>query len=89
MPDYADTLIRVAAVLLVALLLTRAAVWLAAGVRSRIDGGEAGSTPRAKRAHTLAGIVRVAAVVAIWLLAAPVLIDSPRAMHRPRLHVAA
>ena len=75
MPDYADTLIRVAAVLLVALLLTRAAVWLAAGVRSRIDGGEAGSTPRAKRAHTLAGIVRVAAVVAIWLLAAFTLLD--------------
>jgi moderate conductance mechanosensitive channel len=75
MPDYADTLIRVGAVLLVALVLTRAAVWLAAMIRSRIDGGEAASTPRAKRAHTLAGIVRVGAVIAIWLLAAFTLLD--------------
>jgi len=69
MPDYADTLIRVAAVLVVALVLTRAAVWLAARIRSKIDGGEATSTPRAKRAHTLAGIVRMVCVIVIWLVA--------------------
>src|SRR5207302_1515402 len=74
MPDYADTLIRVAAVVLVALVLTRLAVWLTGRIRSRIDGGEAGS-PGAKRAHTLAGILKIAAVIVIWLLAAFTMLD--------------
>jgi small-conductance mechanosensitive channel len=77
MPHYADTLIRVAAVLVVALILTRIAVWVAERIRSRIGDGEppSSSTPRARRAHTLAGIVKIAAVIAIWLLAAFTLLD--------------
>jgi small-conductance mechanosensitive channel len=39
-----DTLIRVGAVLVVALVLTRAAVWLSRSVRARIDRGDGDAT---------------------------------------------
>jgi moderate conductance mechanosensitive channel len=70
-----DTLIRVAAVLVVALVFTRGAVWLSRMVRARIDRGDGDATARAKRAHTLAGIVRIGAVVVIWLIAVFTILD--------------
>jgi moderate conductance mechanosensitive channel len=68
--DWADTLIRVAVIVGVALALTRIALTVINRVTRRLDEGDGPATGLKRRSKTLASVMRSAVLVLIWTVAA-------------------
>lgn len=70
MADYIETGVVVGALVVAGVVATIAIRRVSRGVEERIRPDEGPATPQGKRARTVAGVVRVSAIVTVWIVVA-------------------
>jgi moderate conductance mechanosensitive channel len=69
LPEYAQTLIRLGIIIVVALVATRICLVLVRRMQRRLEATEGPRTDLLRRSHTLTSVLRGAIVVVIWTVA--------------------
>lgn len=75
MPEYVETIIRVAAILVVAVVATRVSLLLVRRLQRRVEGEDAGISDLRRRSKTLASVLRGTVIVVIWTVAVITALD--------------